>query len=174
MTVQNDMSQKYSKATIIIHWFSTLLIFGLFFLGLSLESLQPSEKLDLLKPHASLGFLLFLLTIVRSILFFKSPRPDNLQTGSKINDKLVHYIHNGFYILLLLIGISGVVTMIVGGYGDALGANDWQLIKDSETLPSLKAHGTLSFLMMALVVLHVIGVAKHYLLTKENTLKRIV
>lgn len=69
--------------------------------------------------------------------------------------------------------MSGIATMIVGGYGDALGANDWQLIKDSELLPSLKAHATLSYLMMVLVVMHVIGVIKHYLMTKENTLKRI-
>lgn len=93
----NDLSQKYSKGIIIIHWLSTLLIFGLFFLGLALSNLETSQKLDLLKPHASLGFLLFLITIVRSILFFKSPRPDDLKTGSKFNDKLAIWIHNAFY-----------------------------------------------------------------------------
>lgn len=171
--IENDLSHQYSKWTKIIHWLTTLLIFGLFFLGLSMNELELSEKITLLKPHASLGFLLFVLTIIRSILFFTSKRPAHLKTGSKFNDKLVVGIHNVFYILLLLIGISGTVTIIVGGYGDALGTGDLSLIKPSEELPSLKAHGTLAFLTIGLVAIHIIGVVKHFLLTKENTLKRI-
>jgi len=171
--MHNDLNDKYSKGTIIIHWLSTLLIFGLFFLGLSMEDLELIDKMDLLKPHASLGFLLFILTIIRSIMFFKSKRPVDLKTGSKLNDKLVVGIHNAFYILLLLIGVSGISTMIIGGYADALQTGDLSLIKPSEELPSLKAHGTLAFLTMALVWIHIIGVIKHFVFTKENTLKRI-
>ncbi len=172
--IQNDLNDKYSKGIIIIHWLTALLIFILFFLGLSMDGLEVSEKMALLKPHAALGLLFFVLTIIRSVMFFRSKRPADLKTGSKLNDKLAVWIHNAFYILMLLLGISGIATMIIGGYGDALQSGDLSLIKPSEDIPPLKAHALLSFLTMGLVALHVIGAVKHYVLTKENTLKRII
>jgi len=172
-TIKNDLNDKYSRGIIIIHWLSALLIFGLFFLGLSMESLEVEDKMVLLKPHASLGFLLFVLTIIRSIMFFKSKRPADLKTGSTFNDKLAVGIHNAFYVLLLLIGISGTATMIIGGYGDALQTGNLSLIIPHEEIPPLKAHALLAYLTMLLVVMHIVGVVKHFVFTKENTLKRI-
>ncbi len=171
--IENDLTQKFSKPIIFIHWLSAIMIFGLFALGLSISNLEGTEKLALLPIHATGGFILFILTVIRSVLFFKSKRPDDLKTGSKFNDKLAVWIHNILYIFILLIGISGIVTMLVGGYGDALDSGDWKQILDREVLPSLKAHVVLSYLMMGLVFMHIVGVIKHYLLTKENTLKRI-
>ncbi len=135
--------------------------------------LEVDEKMVLLKPHAALGLLVFILTVVRSVMFFRSKRPADLKTGSKFNDKLAVGIHNAFYILLLIIGASGIATMIIGGYGDALQTGDLTLIKAHDEIGPLKAHALAAYLTMALVVLHVIGVLKHFVLTKENTLKRI-
>lgn len=172
-SVHNDLSDKFSKGIIVIHWLTALLILVLFVSGLSLKGLEVSEKMDLLKFHASLGTLFFLLTIIRSILFFKSRRPADLKTSSRFNDILAVWIHNVLYVLMLLLGISGIATMIIGGYGDALQTGDLSLIKPREDIASLKAHTVLSFLTIGLVVLHIIGVIKHFILTKENTLKRI-
>lgn len=171
--IQNDLTDKFSKGTIIIHWVSALLIFTLFYLGLSMGDLEVADKMDLLKPHAALGLLVFILTVVRSVMFFRSKRPADLKTGSKFNDKLAVWIHNAFYILLLIIGTSGIATMIIGGYGDALQTGDLTLIKAHEEIPPLNAHALAAYLTMVLVVLHIIGVVKHFVLTKENTLKRI-
>jgi len=172
-TVKNDLTQKYSKSTILIHWISAVLILVLFGLGLSMEDADAIEKMKLIKFHAPLGLLLFILTLIRSILFFKSPRPDDIKTGSKFNDKIAVWIHNAFYIILILISISGIVVMFQAGFSDALQTADPSKISDKD-LPSLKAHGTMSFILIGLVVLHIIGVIKHYILTKENTLKRII
>lgn len=171
--IQNDLNDKFSKGIIIIHWVSALLIFALFFLGLAMDGLEVNEKMALLKPHAALGLLVFILTLIRSVMFFKSKRPADLKTGSKFNDKLAVGIHNAFYILLLIIGASGIATMIIGGYGDALQTGDLTLIKASEEIGPLKAHGLAAYLTMVLVALHIIGVVKHFVLTRENTLKRI-
>lgn len=64
--------------------------------------------------------------------------------------------------------------MIFGGYGEAVQSGNLELIKTHAEIPPLKGHGILALLMMILFVLHVIGVVKHYILTKENTLKRII
>ena len=173
MTVKNDLSKKFSKGTILIHWISALLILTLFPLGKYMSGLEPVDKMGLIKVHALLGIVILILTIFRSRLFFKSPRPEDLRTGSKFNDKLAVWIHNAFYFLLFGISLSGLATMALGGYGDALSSANHELIKAHADIPPLKAHGAMAMIMMLLLVLHVVGVIKHYILKKENTLKRI-
>ncbi len=171
--MNNDLTQKYSKGTIAIHWVTAILIMTLFPLGKYMESISLTQKLDLVKIHAMLGIIVFLLTLIRSYLFFKSKRPADLKTGSKFNDKLAVWIHNAFYFLLIAISIAGIVTMFFGGYIDALKNNAPEMILQKENVVSLRAHGLLATMMMILLVFHVVGVLKHYVILKENTLRRM-
>ncbi len=172
--IKNDLSKKFSKGTIAMHWITAILILILFPLGKYMEDLSVSEKMGLIKVHAILGIVVFILTIIRSYLFFKAPRPKDIKTGSKLNDKLAVWIHNLFYFLLFGLSLSGIATMILGGYGEALQSGNYELIKSHSEIPPLKGHSVLALIMMILLFLHVIGVIKHYVLTKENTLKRII
>ena len=166
-------SGKYTTGIIIIHWLTTILILALFPMGKFMEGLPISEKMGLVKVHVILGNLIFLLTLVRIYYFFKSPRPKAVETGSKINNKLIHWIHNGFYILLVAISVSGIASIILGGYGEAFNSGDISSIKPHSEIPPLKAHGFIALLIMVLLVFHVVGVVKHYIIKKENTLKRV-
>jgi len=161
MMIKNDLTQKYGKSTIWIHWVTTIP------LGKYVEELEPVDKLGYLKIHAILGIIVLLLSIYRSYLYFKSPRPPQL-------NKLVIWIHNIFYFLLFLIPLTGIVTMITTGYGDAISAGDINLIKPHEESLPLESHEILATLMMILLLLHIIGVVKHKVLYKENTMKRIL
>lgn len=172
-TIKNDLTKKFSKGTVVTHWLTAILIIILFPLGKYMEGLEPIEKMGLIKVHAGLGILVLLLTIFRTYFFFKHERPEDLKTGSKFNDKLAVWIHNIFYFLLFGIAISGIVVMVLGGYGDAISSGDTSLIKPHAEIPPLKGHGIMALIMMVLLVLHILGAIKHYVLTKENTLKRI-
>ena len=171
--IQNDLSKKFSKGTILLHWFTAVLIITLFPLGKYMTGLEPAEKMGMIKIHAALGILIFVLTIIRTWLFFKAERPADLKTGSKFNDKLAVWIHNAFYFLIFGIALSGIASMAIGGYGDALSSGNSELILASSEIAPLQGHGFMAFLMMLLLALHVLGAIKHYILTKENTLKRI-
>ncbi len=173
-TIQNDLTQKYSKATIATHWLTALLILILFPLGKYMERIEPSGKMGLITIHAVLGIIVFVLTIVRTRSFFKHERPSDLETGSKFNNKLTVWIHNVFYIILFVLSISGIAVMLLGGYAEALQSSAPELIKNRSEIAPMKVHGITSLIMMILLVLHVLGVLKHYIFTKENTLKRIV
>ena len=124
--------------------------------------------------HAVFGIVVFVLTIVRTRSFFKNERPSDLETGSKFNNKLTVWIHNVFYIILFALSISGIVVMLLGGYVEALQSNTPELIRNRSEITSMKIHGITSLIMMILLVLHVLGVLRHYIFTRENTLKRIV
>ncbi|NOQ73478.1 MAG: hypothetical protein GQ574_15845 [Crocinitomix sp.] len=172
--IQNDLTKKFSKTTRVTHGITALLILALFPLGKYMEGLEISEKMGLVKIHAVLGILVFILTIIRTISFFRHKRPVHLKTGSKFNDKLTVWIHNIFYFLLFGIAISGIATMILGGYGEALQTGNIDVIKSHSEIASLKPHGIMALIMMILLILHVVGVVKHLILKKENTLKRII
>jgi len=173
MEVKNDLSKKFDKGTIWIHWLTAVLILALFPMGKYMSGLEPEDKMNLIKIHAILGIVIFILTIIRTYFFFKKPRPEDLKTGSKFNDKLAVWIHNIFYLLLFGIAISGLATMIIGGYGEALKSGNLELIKSHDEIGPLAPHGLMATIMMILLAMHVIGFIKHFILKKENTLKRI-
>ena len=172
--MQNDLTKKFSITTRITHGLTALLILALFPLGKYMEGIEISEKMDLVKAHQILGILVFVLTIIRTVSFFKSERPADLKTGSKLNDNLAVWIHNIFYFLLFGVAISGLATMILGGYAEALKSGNIDLILSPMEIPSLKPHGIMATLMMILLALHVVGFIKHLVVKKENTLKRII
>jgi len=174
MIVNNNPDQKYSKASIWIHWISAVLIIFLFPFGKYLEDLDHIDKLFPLKLHAILGSIVLLLSIYRVYLLFKEPRPDHLDTGSKLNNKLIKVIHNAFYILLFLISFTGIATMITTGYGDFLTTGDVNLIKPHDDSVVLELHEIFASLTMLLLIFHVVGIIKHKLLTNENVLKRMI
>ena len=173
MKTQNNLKEKFSQGTIIIHWLTALLILSLFPMGKYMYGLELLEKTTLLKIHAIFGIIVLILTIIRSVFFFTKKRPADLKTGSKLNDKIAIWIHNIFYFLLFGIGFSGLAVMVTGGYVDFLKTGDASLVLNKEDIGPMAAHGLMSFIMMVLLLLHVLGVVKHYFFTKENTLKRI-
>jgi cytochrome b561 len=170
---QNNLSQKYNRGTIIVHWATTIVILALFPVGKYMAGIESSEKMGLIKIHIAFGNIAFILTIIRSWMYFKKTRPTDLKTGSRLNDKLIIWIHSVFYFLLFGISISGIGTVIFGGYGSAIINGDAGLIKNSTDILPLKGHGIMALILMILLVVHVLGVIKHYLTTKENALKRI-
>jgi len=172
--IKNNLDKKYNKGTIAIHWLTFILIVLLFPLGKYMAGLEAEAKMSLLKTHASFGAIIFILTTIRAWLFFKAERPANIKTGYKFNDRLVVWVHYTFYILLFGISISGIVTLLFGGYASALIHEDAELIIHSDNMFSLEGHGLMALLLMLLIVMHVAGVAKHYLFTKENALDRIM
>ena len=172
--IKNDLTKKFSKTTRLTHGLTALLILALFPLGKYMEGLEISEKTGLVKVHIILGIIVLILTIFRTFSFFKHERPSDLKTGSKFNDKLAVWIHNIFYFLLFFIAISGLATMILGGYIEVFKTGNMDALKSADDIASLKPHGLLSLILMLMLVMHVVGFFKHLITKKENSLKRIL
>ncbi|WP_419870576.1 cytochrome b [Chryseobacterium sp. CT-SW4] len=168
----NNLSVKYRKETIIIHWVSAVLLITLFILGKYMEGLPSTEKLGLLKVHIILGTLVFTLTIIRGIFLFIHRTP-KLDTGYRWNNLLITLIHYGFYVVILGISVTGIMLSYKGGFLEAVFQNDSGFITHKSG-GMLKAHAVLSGFMILLLILHILGIIKHIILTKENAFKRII
>jgi cytochrome b561 len=71
--IKNDLSEKYSKGTIIIHWATLLLILTLIPTGFLMAATKPSEaKLLLLRVYFFVGVTIFTLTLLRVGSFSKT------------------------------------------------------------------------------------------------------
>lgn len=174
-TIKNDLSLKYSRGTILIHWISLFLILVLIPTGFIMANTKPDQtKLLLLKVHLLVGMTVFILTLVRVWFFVRHKRPAHLQTGSVFHDKLVVWVDNSFYVVLLLLALSGIATIITGGLGETITTGVDSRLPDRLNVPPLAAHQFLAKLLIALLLAHVFGVINHYLKFRENTLKRIL
>ncbi|MCK5170319.1 MAG: cytochrome b/b6 domain-containing protein [Bacteroidales bacterium] len=169
--IKNDLTQKFGRGTIWVHWITALLILILVLSSLKIGGFEFVEKSTMTKIHILLGSLVFILTIIRSFLLFKSIQPDSLKTGSKFVDKLAIWNHYLFYVLLFTISISEIVIMFTGYYLEFLSSGN---IDDIVKTSSLKYHVLMAFFVILLLIMHAVGVVKHYIFTKENTLKRIL
>ncbi|SUJ02500.1 Uncharacterized conserved protein [Sphingobacterium spiritivorum] len=173
--IKNNLSEKYSKGTILIHWTCFLLIVLLIPTGFIMGDMDRGiAKLNLLKVHLLVGILVFALTLLRIWYFFYQKRPSRLETGNFLHNNLVIWIENSFYIMLILLCISGLVTVSMENLGEAVQHADISLLSESFNGPSLSAHKALAILFIILLIGHTGGVVNHYLKNKENTIKRIL
>lgn len=171
--IKNDLSQKFNKTTVWIHWLTALIIFVLILSSFKLLGFDLVERLVMIVTHLLLGSLIFIFTATRTYLLFSAEQPEHLKTGSKFIDKLAVWNHYFFYLLLLVISVMGVLAMLKGNYIEGLFVGLDNILPQAE-IPILKLHVLLSFILLLNLIIHILGVIKHYIFTRENTLKRII
>ena len=69
--------------------------------------------------------------------------------------------------LLFALSITGIVIILNGHYPEFLNSGN---INDITKTSTLKYHVLMALFLVLLLIIHVIGVLKHYVFTKENTL----
>ena len=173
--VKNNLQDKYNKGTIVIHWLSLLLILGLIPSGFIMADTPVNEtKVLLLRMHVIVGFIVFLATLLRVYFFFSKKRPTKIDTGSTFHNKLIVLIENSFYIVLLLICISGIAGVLMAGLGGVIQSGDYKLFPTSMEVPPFVVHKIGAIGLIILLLAHIGGVINHYINFKENTIKRII
>jgi len=174
--MQNSVS-KYSRRTVWIHWVSTLLIFGLIFTGIKMEHQSLSEsKFLLYRIHFILGSLVFILTIIRVVSLFKDPKTIPLYPKKSFRERFRNLVYKGFYIVLLWMCISGLLSLFLEGIFPALKSGnlaDLPEINADGFHPIMLSHHIVAKLVFILLIFHVVGYLLHLIQKKENTLKRI-
>lgn len=165
--------ERYGRVAQALHLIIALAIIGQIALGWYMGTLKgPAEK-GFESYHISLGLTVLLLTVVRIVWTFTSQRPPLPEDMPGWEKGLAHFVHAGFYVLLLALPLSGWFMESVGprpihfwgavwphfpGMAAILQGHDKRAIKDTVE----QIHGTpLVWSMIALIVLHVAGAIKH-------------
>jgi cytochrome b561 len=171
------VSWRYSTPAVVLHWLLALLIVGLVGLGwymVSLES-QPTARWwrDL---HRSIGMAVFVLVLLR-LLWRLSHKPEPLPAAVPAwQARLARTTQALLYAVMVALPLLGLVGTVYSRSG---------LVFFGAALPRLAApdraasdffyaaHSWLSWVLVALVVLHVAGGLKHLLVDRDGVFGRM-
>ncbi len=190
---------KYTKTAIVLHW---LIAFGIIFMfslawfmeGLPKEAAKSAsfDLFDLgiytwqltesVSPrsfyfnlHKSVGVTLLGLILFRVFWRLTHPAPALLKTMKAWEKKLAKASHHSFYLVMILLPVSGVLMAAYSKYGIK-----WFGIPLIEGLGNIEmreffyeVHGYLGYILLAIFALHLLGVIKHTFINKDGVLKRM-
>jgi cytochrome b561 len=166
--------KQYSTRTAILHWLIFLLAAAAFFLGHYLaDEADAAQKLSLLPVHFLTGDLIFLLVLVHIYFRKKDGEPAPANANPLLN-KLATATHGLLNISLIVVAISGTVTVIASGVIEALKKSDPSLLPDFEKVGAREVHELFVGLMLLLLALHVVAALYHQFFVKDNLMRRIM
>ncbi|MFZ2524597.1 MAG: cytochrome b/b6 domain-containing protein [Candidatus Ferrigenium altingense] len=165
---------QYSKRMVIVHWLTLALVVVAWFLGHELDEARHEEGATIAGyiAHALVGGAVLLFTLAR--LFFRSKDGTPPPVGQSLMDKVAKGIHHGLYALLVLLPVSGFMTIVTSDVGKALLAGDATLLpkKFTGVVPH-DVHEILVTVLIVLVVVHILGAIKHQFIMKDGLMERM-
>jgi cytochrome b561 len=170
---------RYSAVAQAFHWIIAALIVIQFTLAWSADDLPlGARKLALLARHKSFGMTILMLAALR-LLWRLFNRPPELPPGmTAIERKLARATHVLFYVFLFVMPLTGWMMSSAKNYSVSwFDQFTWpNLIAPNERAFDLlrRTHDTLSWLLFALALLHVLAALKHHFWNKDDVLKRML
>lgn len=176
-SIKNSLA-RYGLVISLLHWVMAIVIIGLLACGLYMVRLPVSlEKLKFYGYHKEFGILILMLVIIRFSWRMADViplLPDYMPQWQKIAARCVHYL---FYLLMFALPITGWLHSSASGlsvsfFGLFTLPN---LISANENTRLLLAfiHKWLGWGMIGVIVLHVGATIHHYVLHKDNLLRRL-
>ncbi len=167
--------QKYTKDFILIHWIHALILaFLLIGATLKLPDLpKVSGDLAPFKMHIIIGIIAILLLVFRLILLKKQPYI-KLYNGAK--QVLVDINHRLIYLIIFIVGISGVATAKLSNLGSIVlfGADASNYLGETSLVKVFaNIHSISTTVLMALIAMHIVGVILYTIKTKDKVIKRM-
>lgn len=169
----------YGIIAVFLHWIMALLIPALFIAGVYMTDLSYYDSLYHLLPwwHKSMGLMVMALLLFRGAWRLINPTPTPLTSHQTWMVKSARATHCVFYLLILLITISGYLMSTADGHGiDFFGAYNVPAVTElSPVHTDLMgvAHFYLAWALIVLLVVHVLAALKHHFIDKDSTLKHI-
>jgi len=164
----------------ILHWLIGFTVIGLIILGFSLgyfKGMSIAGRMYML--HKSLGLSVLALVLIRIIWRFANitPTPPNhVKHCQQKAEKLAHFL---LYISLLAMPLSGWIMATASGHLPnffGLGAIAMPFIPSSKALASAASwtHTASAWTLITLISLHILATIQHYVVHKDNILKRMI
>lgn len=175
-----DSAAGYGLLTITLHWICALLIIFLFGLGIYMTGLDYYAEWYHKGPvlHISLGLTLLLLMVVRIVWRIFNKTPAALPTYSRTTTWLSTLVKYVFYVLILVVILSGYLITTAEGKSASL--------FDLVHFPSLTRldatnidragliHELLAWAIVILAALHAIAALIHHFVIRDRTLVRML
>lgn len=170
------ITEPYSKRMVVIHWLTLALLVIAWYLGDTLvdERNEKSATLAGYLVHALVGGSVLMVTAMRMI-YRSVDRMPQLASNSLMNMMAIG-IQHWLYLLLVLIPLTGFMTLLTSRVGEALVTVNAKLLPEKFTGPSVisnVSHDLLVMVLMVVVAIHVLGAAWHQFIMKDGLMRRM-
>lgn len=173
-----DTAERYGSISRALHWMMAMLL-AWQFTGMVLAAVLGRVPLTgfWVGTHVSVGVLLFVIIIVR-IAWALSQRKRRRTYRRESLEKAARAGHVAMYVLMLVVPTLGLLRLI----GDVRPVSLFGIMIRPEraqevtwlTAPANLVHGTLAWLLLALIVGHVTMVVVHRFFWRDDTLGRMI
>lgn len=172
----NSNPKRFHWTVVSLHWLTAIaivmmLIFGTFLTGATPNS--DPEKLNHLRGHMTIGFVILVLMLLRVISRFFSATPAHVSSNSDNENKLAGMVHIVLYILVFIMLGSGIAMSVMTNLPEIVFNGIGQLPADFKNLTPRTVHGIASKLLALLIVLHVAAAFMHQFVKKDHLLSRM-
>lgn len=175
-----DTRQSYSGFTVALHWVTAALVVSQISIPIVTEDLARPERMFWMNAHKSLGLVLMVVTLAR--LAVRLGRPLMPLPGAMAGWErfLARATQIAFYILLIGLPLGGWIASTAAGRPiQFFGFFPWPNLPfvplDGGLAKTVKGlHEIGGKALIGLIILHVLGALKHYLVDKDNVLQRMV
>lgn len=167
--------KRYHPAHVTIHWLMALLVVMMLGIGkFAMPGVSPQDpqKVMMLQSHTFIGGAIAVLLIIRVVLLFTTKRPAPADAGSAILNWVGKAVHVLLYVLLIGMAVSGLGLFQMANLPAVFSGAQPYPPNFFDYLPR-GGHGLFSWLLLALVALHVGAALFHQFIRKDNLLARM-
>ncbi|EUJ11657.1 cytochrome B561 [Methylophilaceae bacterium 11] len=194
-----NVSNRYTKTAIVLHWLIAIAIFAMFALGwymselpkegpkqmgfdlfdLGIYTWQLSEEATLrtfyFNLHKSIGVTLLALVIFRLLWRITHKPPALLSSYSAFERKLATGAHHLLYLLMVVLPVSGLLMTLYSKYGLKWFGLEFLPGLDNKDLRDVfkESHEIIGIVILVVIAIHILGALKHKFIDKDTTLQRM-
>lgn len=167
--------RRYGTVAMSMHWVTAIAILGLLVSGLTMADMTDDlAKQGIVRTHVVIGFLVVVLTLLRIGWWaFADRKPDEAAPQPRWQALAARAVHGLFYVVIIVMGASGIATILLSGAGLILFGGAPGPLPDFLQYPPRIAHGLGAWLLMALIALHVAAALYHQLVLRDRLLSRM-
>jgi len=164
---------RYGSVAIALHWLTALAIALVFIAGFTAaNTTDPARLPQILAVHIGLGVLVVALTLLRILWWLAvDRRPAAIDGQPGWQEALAWIVHRAMYLVILLMGTSGITTLIISGAVPHLIAGE--PLPDFSTLVPRIGHGIMARLLLGLLGLHIGAALYHQFVRGDHLLARM-
>lgn len=164
---------RYGAVAITIHWVTAAGIVVAFALGwLADHADDPGAEVTLLRGHIVFAVSVVVLTLLRILWWIVADRrPEPGPDQPRWQMWTASAVHIALYVIILLMGTSGITTLISSDAVPALMAG--APLPDFEMFLPRKAHGLMAYLLVLLLAFHIGAALYHQFIRRDRLLARM-
>jgi cytochrome b561 len=175
MNLKNT-AQSYGSVAKFFHWLIFLMLFCMVIFGFLLEDVPKDWQPVAFNIHKLIGLTILTLMMLRllwALANIKPMLPLDMPAWQRLAARTVHKL---LYLVVIAMPIAGWVGSAAAGRSPHLGT--WILnlpVPQDKALSkaALMLHGTLAYILIALVSAHVLAALYHHFIRKDNVLRRM-